>query len=74
MATVSRLGPYAWHVRQRNLDGCSLRATRNDYTTTFPYLVRRYVLRSSLGAPRRSITEQIVARKRLCEPRLQSGL
>jgi len=73
MGTVSRLVPYAWHFRQRNLDGCSLRATRNGYTTAFPCLVCRCVPRSSLCAPRHNVTEPIVARKRPCEPRLQSG-
>jgi len=73
MGTVSRLVPYAWHFRQRNLDGCSLRATRNGYTTAFPCLVCRCVPRSSLCASRHNVTESIVARKRPCEPRLQSG-
>jgi len=73
MANVSRLVPYAWHFRQRNLDGCSLRATRNGYTTAFPSLVRRCMPLSSLCAPRRNVTEPIVARKRPYEPRLQSG-
>ena len=73
MATVSRLVSYAWHFRHRNLDGCSLKATRNDYTTAFPCLARRRVPRSSLCALRRNVTKPIVAWKRPCEPRLQSG-
>jgi len=73
MATVSRLVPYAWHFRRRNLDGFSLGATRNGYTTAFPCLVRRCMPRSWLRAHRRNVTEPVVARKRPCEPRLHSG-
>jgi len=40
MATVSRLVPYVWHFRQRNLDGRLLRAVKNGLMSAFSCLVR----------------------------------